>query len=88
MPDRDAVLHALDQIIDPASGQGLVTAGLTRGVVAADDRAGCALDVPPGRKGDYAAIRDQAEAALTALPGVQRVLVVLSDEGPPPAPPI
>ena len=88
MPDRDAVLHALDQIIDPASGQGLVTAGLTRGVVAADDRAGCALDVPPGRKGDYAAIRDQAEAALAALPGVQRVLVVLSDEGPPPAPPV
>jgi len=88
VPDRDAVLHALDQIIDPVSGQGLVTAGLTRGVVAADDRAGCALDVPPGRKGDYAAIRDQAEAALTALPGVQRVLVVLSDEGPPPAPPV
>jgi ATP-binding protein involved in chromosome partitioning len=88
VPDRDAVLHALDQIIDPASGQGLVTAGLTRGVVAADDRAGCALDVPPGRKGDYAAVRDQAEAALTALPGVQRVLVVLSDEGPPPAPPV
>ncbi|MBX3476597.1 MAG: Mrp/NBP35 family ATP-binding protein [Brevundimonas sp.] len=87
MPDRDAVLQALDQIIDPASGQGLVAAGLTRGVVAADDRAGCALDVPRGRKGDYEAIRGQAEAALKALPGVQRVLVVLSDEGPPPAPP-
>ena len=87
MPDRDAVLQALDQIIDPASGQGLVTAGLTRGVVAADDRAGCALDVPRGRKGDYETVRDQAEAALKALPGVQRVLVVLSDEGPPPAPP-
>lgn len=87
MPDRDAVLQALDQIIDPASGQGLVTAGLTRGVVAADDRAGCALDVPRGRRGDYEIIRDQAEAALKALPGVQRVLVVLSDEGPPPAPP-
>lgn len=87
MPDRDAVLHALDQIIDPASGRGLVAAGLTRGVVAADDRAGCALDVPRGRKGDYQAVRDQAEAALKALPGVQRVLVVLSDEGPPSAPP-
>ena len=87
MPDRDAVLQALDQIIDPASGLGLVAAGLTRGVVAADDRAGCALDVPRGRTADYQAVRDQAEAALKALPGVQRVLVVLSDEGPPPMPP-
>lgn len=87
MPDRDTVLKTLDQIIDPVSGRGLVAAGLTRGVVASDDRAGFALEVPPGAKADYAAVRDAAEAALKALPGVERVLVVLSDDGPPPAPP-
>lgn len=86
MPDRETVLQALERVIDPRSGRGLVSAGLTRGVVAADDRAGFALQVPAGEKSVYEPVRRAAEAALRALPGVERVLVVLSDETAPEIP--
>ncbi|WP_432432769.1 iron-sulfur cluster assembly protein, partial [Escherichia coli] len=43
--ERSAVIAALDAIIDPVSGQGLVAAGLVQGLVVAEDRAGFALEV-------------------------------------------
>ncbi|HST90818.1 MAG TPA: Mrp/NBP35 family ATP-binding protein [Brevundimonas sp.] len=87
MPDRSAVLAALDAVIDPKTGQGLVSAGLVQGLVVADDRAGFALEVAPGDTALYAPVRDAAEAALKALPGVDRAFVVLSAETTPSAPP-
>ena len=78
--DRAAVLAALDAVADPATGQGLVATGRVQGLVVAPDRAGFALEAPAGRTGDYAAVRDAAEAALKALPGIERVSVVLTAE--------
>lgn len=86
MPDRAQVLAALNAIADPKSGRGLADAGLVQGLVAADDRAGFVLEVAPADAALYAPVRDQAEAALKALPGVTRVSVVLTSEAPPPAP--
>jgi ATP-binding protein involved in chromosome partitioning len=80
LPDRSAVLAALDAVIDPKSGQGLVAAGLVQGLVVGDDRAGFALEVAPGDTALYAPIRDAAEAALKAIPGMARVSVVLTAE--------
>ncbi|HYD27481.1 Mrp/NBP35 family ATP-binding protein [Brevundimonas sp.] len=83
-PDRDQVLAALDAVIDPKSGQGLAAAGLVQGltVAAADDgvRAGFVMEVPARETAVYAPVRDAAEAALRALPGVARVSVVLTAE--------
>ncbi len=80
MPDRETVLAALDAVIDPKSGRGLVAAGLVQGLVVADDRAGFALEVASSDAALYAPVRDAAEAALKALPGMVRVAVVLTAE--------
>ena len=83
MPDRAAVLSALDAIADPKTGRGLVSAGLIQGLVAAEDRVGFVLEVAPGETALYAPVRDAAEAALEALPGIARVSVVLTAEAAP-----
>ncbi|QBX38054.1 iron-sulfur cluster carrier protein ApbC [Brevundimonas sp. S30B] len=83
MPDRQTVLNALNAVIDPVSGQGLVAAGLVQGLVVADDRAGFVIEAPAGRAALYAPVRDAAEAALKGLPGVTRVSVVLTAEAAP-----
>ena len=92
MPDRDTVLAALDTVIDPKSGQGLVAAGLVQGLVVAPAtegvRAGFVMEVAAGATALYAPVRDAAEAALTALPGIGRVSVILTAETAPAAKPL
>ena len=82
--DRDQVLAALDTVTDPKSGKGLAAAGLVQGltVAAAADgvRAGFVMEVPARETAVYAPVRDAAEAALKALPGMARVSVVLTAE--------
>ncbi len=80
MIDRAAVLAVLDAIPDPKTGQGLVAAGLTQGLVVAEDRAGFVLEVASADTGLYAPVRDAAEAALKAMPGMTRVSVILTAE--------
>ena len=80
MPDRAAVITALDAILDPKTGQGLFAAGLVQGLTVAEDRAGFVMEVSASDTGLYAPVRDAAESALAALPGMTRVSVVLSAE--------
>jgi ATP-binding protein involved in chromosome partitioning len=82
-PDRNAVYAALDAVTDPKSGQGLMKAGLVRGLTLAPGRAGFMLEVGAQDAALYAPVRDQAEAALRALPGVERAQVVLTAEARP-----
>ncbi len=81
--ERSAVLAALNAVRDPKSGRGLVDAGLVQGLVARQGRAGFMLEVERGDAQIYAAVRDQAEAALKALPGVDRAQVVLTADRAP-----
>ena len=81
--DRNQVIAALDRVIDPKSGQGLAAAGLVQGLTVADDRAGFVMEVPARETALYAPVRDAAEAALKALPGMARVSVVLTAETAP-----
>ena len=87
MPDRATVIAALDAVLDPRSGQGLVAAGLAQGLTVAPTpeglRAGFVLEVPAGETALYAPVRDAAEAALKAIPGMARVSVVLTAETAP-----
>lgn len=80
MIDKSAVLSVLDTVIDPKSGQGLATAGLVQGLVVGEDRAGFVLEVPATDTALYAPVRDAAEAALKAMPGMARVSIVLTAE--------
>lgn len=83
--ERSAVLKALNAVKDPKSGRGLVEAGLVQGLVAAEGRAGFMMEVEPADARLYAPVRDQAEAALKALPGVERAQVVLTADRQPAA---
>ena len=83
--ERSAALEALNAVRDPKSGKGLVDAGLVQGLVARDGRAGFMLEVERGDAQLYAPVREAAEAALKALPGVERAQVVLTADGAPAA---
>ena len=74
----DDARAALDQIADPVSGRGLVAAGLVQGLVVRDGRAGFMLEVPASQAARYAPIREAAEKALAALPGIETAQVVLT----------
>jgi ATP-binding protein involved in chromosome partitioning len=78
IPDREAVLAALDSVTDPKSGQGLSRAGLVRGLSVAEGRAGFMLEVDRADAALYAPVRDAAEAALKSVPGVNQAQVVLT----------
>jgi len=84
LPDRASVITALDAILDPRTGQGLVAAGLVQGLTVAPAPegvcAGFVMEVPTAAAALYAPVRDAAEAALKALAGMARVSVVLSAE--------
>lgn len=69
---------ALDSVVDPDSGQGLVAAGLVQGLVVRDGRAGFMLEVPASRAAAYAPVREAAERVLGQLAGVVTAQVVLT----------
>lgn len=80
MITRDDVISILNQIIDPKTGQGLFAAGLAKGLMVAEDRAGFVMEVAADQTALYAPLRDEAEKALQAMPGMSRVSVVLTSE--------
>jgi ATP-binding protein involved in chromosome partitioning len=84
VPDRAAVLAALDEVKDPKTGQGLSAAGLVRGLVLRAGRAAFMLEVPAAEVERYRTVREAAERALAAVPDVATAQVVLTAEGPPP----
>ncbi|MDB5444495.1 MAG: sodium:proton antiporter [Phenylobacterium sp.] len=86
IPDRAAVLAALDQVKDPKSGRGLSAAGLVRGLVLRAGRAGFMLEVPSEEVEAYRGVREAAERALAAVPAVQTAQVVLTADAPAQAP--
>ena len=59
IPDRDAVLAALDAVTDPKSGLGLNRAGLVRGLALGPGRAGFMLEVAAGDAELYAPVRSE-----------------------------
>jgi len=76
--DRTTLLTLLDQVRDPKSGQGLTTAGLVRGVILAPGRVGFMLEVARQDVALYQSVRDEAEALISSLPGVEKAQVVLT----------
>lgn len=84
---RESVLAALKSISDPVSGQDIVAAGLTRGLTVEGGSVLFVLEIDPAKADLYGPIRDQAEAAVKGLDGVEKVSVMLtghSAKTPPP----
>jgi ATP-binding protein involved in chromosome partitioning len=86
IPDKDRVLATLDKVIDPKTGRGLVAAGLVQGLMIGEGRAGFMMEVAAEDAEMYAYIRDAAEKALKAVPGVDKGQVVLTAAARAPAP--
>lgn len=86
LADSQAARLALDQIVDPKTGKGLAKAGLVQGLVVGEGRAGFMLEVAAADAALYAPVRDAAERALMALPGIDRAQVVLTAAAKGPGP--
>jgi ATP-binding protein involved in chromosome partitioning len=89
LPDKAQVIAALEGVIDPKSGKGLWSSGLVQGLVVQEARAGFMFEVARADAALYAPVRDEAEAALKGVAGVERAQVVLtaaSKAGPQGAP--
>jgi ATP-binding protein involved in chromosome partitioning len=80
----DAELRAvLDSIALPGGGR-LGASGRVAGLSIAGGRVSLSIQIAPQEAQAFARIRDQAEAALRALPGVTSVFAVLTAERPAP----
>ncbi len=75
---REAVLKALDAIIDPVSGRSVVQQDMIQGLVLKDGNVGFAVEVDPRRGREAEPLRQAAENAVSALPGVLSVTAVLT----------
>lgn len=75
---QDDVLNALAHIPDPVSAGTIVSAGLIQGLVIKNGHVSFAIEVPAERGAAAEPLRKQAEAVVTALPGVLSVTAVLT----------
>jgi ATP-binding protein involved in chromosome partitioning len=85
-PDRALILAALDTVVDPKTGRGLAQAGLAQGLILGEGRAGFMLEVAAEDAALYAPVREAAERALRAVPGVEKAQVVLTAAAKAPGP--
>jgi ATP-binding protein involved in chromosome partitioning len=73
-----AVLDALSRVVDPEFGLDLVTLGVPKHVQVQDGRVAFTLDLPTPAHPARARLRDEAEAAVAALPGVTGVDIAIT----------
>jgi ATP-binding protein involved in chromosome partitioning len=77
-PDRDAILNALRVVVDPDLRRDIVTLGFVKDVVAADGAVSLTIELTTPACPVKDQMRDQAAAAVTALPGVTSVNVQMT----------
>ena len=94
-PDRDAVLSALRAVIEPDIQKDIVTLGLVKDVAAENGRVAFTIELMAHAFAARDQLREQAAAAVRALPGVGSVDVQLTarvrsasqpEKGQPPLP--
>jgi ATP-binding protein involved in chromosome partitioning len=74
----EAVRRALRDVRDPATGQGVVDAGMVQGLAARDGLVQFALAVPRERAREMEPLRQAAERAAAGVPGVLSATAVLT----------
>ncbi len=78
MADRDTVLAALKQVVDPASGQDIVASGMMRALTVEGDTVRFVLEIDPKRATEMEPVRAEAEARVKALAGVEKVSALMT----------
>src|SRR5690606_7346910 len=72
------VMAALSALSDPGSGRDLVTAGMVQGLTLKDGNVQFVLEVDPAQGAKLEPLRQAAEAAVLALPGVTSATAILT----------
>jgi ATP-binding protein involved in chromosome partitioning len=73
-----AVLEALKRVVDPEFGKDLVALGMAKQVTVADGRVAFTLELPTPAHPLRQRLREEAEAAVAALPGVRGVDITVT----------
>jgi ATP-binding protein involved in chromosome partitioning len=76
--ERNDVLKALDQVLDPVSGRSVVQQDMIQGLVVKDGHVGFVLEVPAGRGAQSEPLRKICEAMALGVKGVKSVTAVLT----------
>ncbi|MGB6620927.1 MAG: iron-sulfur cluster assembly protein, partial [Xanthobacteraceae bacterium] len=79
---KDDVLAALGKISSP-DGAALPATGKLSDIVASDGKVFLSITVDAGAVQAWEAVRERAEAAIRAVPGVKSVMVALTAERAP-----
>src|SRR6187431_62864 len=77
-PDRDAILNALRVVVDPDLRRDIVSIGFVKDVVAADGAVSLTIELTTPACPVKDQMRDQAVAAVQALPGVSKATVQMT----------
>ena len=83
---KDDVLAALEKVSGP-DGSTLSATGKLSDIVASDGKVFMSITVDAAAVKPWEAVRERAEAAIRAVPGVKSVMVALTAERAPGAPP-
>ena len=76
---QEEISHALNRVIDPVTGKGLVESGRIQGLTPRPDgRVVFTIEAPPGAGEFYEKALIAAENAVRGLPGVTAVTAVLT----------
>ncbi len=78
MVDRDTILAALKQVVDPASGVDIVASGTMRALSIEGATVRFVLEIDPKRADEMEPVRADAEARVMALAGVEKVSALLT----------
>src|SRR6185436_20893526 len=76
--NREDVLKALDQVMDPVSGRTVVQQDMIQGLVIKDGHVGFVLEVPAGRGAQSEPLRKVCEAMTLGVKGVKSDSAVLT----------
>ncbi len=77
------ILDALGHVADPEKGADIVSLGMVSGLVIRDGNVAFAIEVESERGPRLEPLRETAEKAVEALPGVLSVTAVLTAQAPP-----
>ncbi|MCH2393821.1 iron-sulfur cluster assembly protein [Oceanibaculum sp.] len=75
---EDQILQALKSVRDPDRGQDIVSLGMVTGLSVQDGRVSFAIEVDPARGPKLEGLRQEAQKAVEALPGVAGVTAALT----------
>jgi ATP-binding protein involved in chromosome partitioning len=77
-PNEQKIAAALGAILDPDSGRDIVAQGMVQGLAVKDGVVSFAIEVDPKRGAAMELVRQAAEQAVAALPGVRSARAVLT----------